>query len=96
MILIDASIFDEANWTSITKIKTEWPQTKIVVLTENDSQRKGAIEAGADIMLRKGFPAAKLVMLIEDLLIQNSQDKKTNEAYSTIEEITHEYTQKDR
>lgn len=74
LILIDASIFDETNWTSITKIKAEWPRTRIVVLTENDLQRQSAKEAGADIMLPKGFPAAKLVNLIEDSLIQKSQD----------------------
>ena len=75
LIFIDASIFDETNWTSITKIKAEWPRTKIVVLTENDLQRQRAKEAGAEIMLPKGFPAAKLVNLIENSLIQNSQDE---------------------
>ena len=74
LILIDTSIFDETNWTSITKIKAEWPETKIVVLTENDLQRQRAKEAGADIILPKGFPAAKLVNLIENSLIQKSQD----------------------
>ena len=75
LIFIDASIFDETNWTSITKIKAEWPRTKIVVLTENDPQQQSAQDAGADIVLPKGFPAAKLVNLIEDTLIQNSQDE---------------------
>jgi DNA-binding NarL/FixJ family response regulator len=73
LILIDASIFDETAWTAITKIKAEWPQTKFVVLTENEQQRQNAQDAGAEILLPKGFPAAKLVALIEDLLIQNTQ-----------------------
>jgi len=75
LIFIDASIIDETNWTVITKIKAGWSQTKIVVLTENDLQQQKAEEAGADIMLPKGFPAAKLVNLIENSLIQNSQDE---------------------
>ena len=75
LILLDASIFDETAWTAITKIKGEWPQTKFVVLTENDPQRQSAQDAGADLLLPKGFPAAKLVALIEDLLIQNTQDE---------------------
>ena len=75
IILIDANTFDENNWTAITKIKGELPQTKIVVMTENNHQRQSAQEAGADIVLPKGFPAAKLVNLIEDALIQNSKEE---------------------
>lgn len=75
LILIDANIFDETNWAAITKIKTESPLTKIIVLTENDSQRICAQDAGAEIVLPKGFPAAKLVTLIEDRLFQNSEDE---------------------
>jgi len=75
LILLDASIFDETAWAAITKIKAKWPQTKFVVLTENEPQRQSAQDAGADILLPKGFPAAKLVALIEDLLIQNTQDE---------------------
>ena len=79
LIFIDASIIDETNWTAITKQKAEWPQTKILVFTENDQQGQGAKEAGADFVLPKGFPAAELVNLIENLLIDDGRDE-TNQA----------------
>jgi len=75
LILIDASILEESDWTAIIKINVECPQTKIVVLTENDLQRQRAKEAGVDIMLPKGFPAGKLVNLIENMLVQDSQEE---------------------
>jgi len=75
LILIDANTFDETDWAAITKIKVEFPQTKIVVLVEHDLQRISAQDAGADIVLPKGYPAAKLVKLIEDGLIDNAQDE---------------------
>ena len=40
LIVIDASIVDETNWTVITKVKNELSQTKIIVLTENDLERQ--------------------------------------------------------
>ena len=75
LIFIDASILDEANWMAITKLKAEWPQTRVLVLTENDQQRRTAQGAGADFMLPKGFPAAQLVNLIENSLIHDRGDK---------------------
>lgn len=75
LILLDASAFDEVEWTAILKLKAEWPETTILVLTENEKQNQSAKEAGADLMLPKGFPAAELVDLIENLLIKNDRDK---------------------
>ena len=75
LIFIDANVFDEDNWTAISKLKAERPTIKILVLIENGQQRQSAKEAGADIVLQKGFPAAKLVHLIEDRLFENSTDE---------------------
>ena len=71
LILIDASVFDDINWTAISKLKAEWPKTLMLVLTENDQQGQSAKESGADFTLPKGFPAAELANLIENSLIQN-------------------------
>ena len=75
LIFLDACIIDDANWTAIIKLKAEWPKTKILVFTENEQQGQGAKEAGADFILPKGFPAAELVHLIENSLIQNLGDE---------------------
>lgn len=71
LILLDASLFDDDTWPGITKIKGEWPHTQCVALVEDDQQRGKAKEAGADHVLSKGFPASRLVTLIEDLLHQS-------------------------
>jgi DNA-binding NarL/FixJ family response regulator len=75
LILLDASILNDTTWSAISKIKTERPLTKIIVLIENDPQKLKVQHAGADLLLPNGFPAAKLVALIEDLLIQNTPEE---------------------
>jgi len=75
LILLDASVLDETDWKAISKLKGEWPQTTILVLTENDQQEQKAKEARADYFLPKGFPAAELVNLIENSLIKYKRDE---------------------
>ena len=50
------------------KIKTHWPQTRLVVLVDTERQRQSMIAAGADRVLFKGFLAAQLLVEIEGLL----------------------------
>ncbi len=75
LILVDAAIIDEANWSALSNIKAVCPKTKILVLTDNDEQGQAAREAGADYYLLKGFPAAELVHLIETSLIPDTWDE---------------------
>jgi DNA-binding NarL/FixJ family response regulator len=75
LILVDGSIIDDRNWSVFTKIQTDWPGTKVIVLTENDQQGQLAREAGADFYLLKGFPATELVQLIETSLIHDAEDE---------------------
>ena len=51
----------------IQKIKIQWPQIHLIVLVEDIPQQKEAEESGADSVLVKGFPAQKLVKVIENL-----------------------------
>jgi len=75
LILVDASIIDEVNWSTLTKIKAVCPSTKILVLTENDQQGRAAREAGADFYLLKGFPASELANLVETSLMHDSENE---------------------
>lgn len=68
LILLDANLFDEDAWMAVTDMRREWPQTHFIVLTESDAQRKNAQKSGAELVLPKGYPAAKLITLIEDLI----------------------------
>ncbi|HUV26279.1 MAG TPA: response regulator transcription factor [Anaerolineales bacterium] len=75
LILVDGGLIAEDDWSGLTKIKADWPGTKVLVLTENDQQGQTAKEAGADFFLLKGFPATELACLIETLLIPESPDE---------------------
>jgi len=74
LVLLDASLFDEDTWSVLTKNKSEWTHTQYVVLVADDQQRQKAEEAGAELVLPEGFPAAKLVASIEALLSQREND----------------------
>jgi len=77
LIVVDAALIGEDNWFAITKIKADWPATKVLVLTENDQQGQAARDAGADYFLLKGFSATELAKLIETVLIDDIQDDNT-------------------
>ncbi|MFA9613720.1 MAG: hypothetical protein ACERK9_07205 [Deltaproteobacteria bacterium] len=72
LVSLDARLFGEEILTTITKIWGEWPKTQCVVLTESDVHRQSAQDSGADFVVPEGFPAARLVIRIEDLLSQKS------------------------
>ena len=75
LLLLDAGILEDMDWSAISNLKAEWSRTTILILTENEKQNQSAKEAGADFTLPKGFPAAALVDLIENLLISNERDE---------------------
>lgn len=75
LIVLDAEVIEDPEWTAISKLKGEWPRTTILVLTDTDQQGKAAKQAGADLILREGYPAAGLVNLIENSLMKNKRDK---------------------
>ena len=52
----------------LRKIKSQWPQIHLIALVEDIDQQKEATESGADHVLIKGFPAQKLVEIVEDLI----------------------------
>lgn len=76
LVLLDASLFDDDTWPVITKFKGEDSHAKCVVLVEDDQQRGKAQDAGADLVLPMGFPAASLVASIEELLSQGENDSQ--------------------
>ena len=76
LIMIDAHIFNEANYAAIKKIKKDRDGVKVLMLTENDEQGQAAKEVGADYYLLKGFHASELANLIETLLTENLREKE--------------------
>ena len=53
---------------SLKQINTEWPATRTVILVDNAAQQHEAESAGADVVLFKGYRAASLLGIVEDLL----------------------------
>ena len=75
LIIVDGSLIDDKNWPVLTKLKSDWPGTKVIVLTENEQQGQSAREAGADFYLLKGFPASELAHLVETSLLHEQRDE---------------------
>ena len=76
LILLDASLFGENIGKAITKINEEWSNTQCVVLVEDGQYHQALYDAGADLVVPQGFPAAKLVTAIEKLLSAQLEDEE--------------------
>ena len=55
---------------ALKHINIEWPATRTVLLVDNVAQQQEAESAGADVVLFKGYRAAGLLGIVEDLLSQ--------------------------
>jgi DNA-binding NarL/FixJ family response regulator len=68
LVLLDTDLFRDADWTVLGQIKAEWPETRCLALAETGEQHREAEAVDADAVLFKGFPAARFVETIVDLL----------------------------
>ena len=68
VIVLDAEVGDVCLPAAIIKITTAWPQARLVILAEDEPEFQAAQAAGGDVLLRKGFPAAKFIEAVEALL----------------------------
>ena len=68
VVLMDADLPEEQVCYALGQIKAEWSQTRSIVLVEDSQQQQLVQAAGADVALLKGYPAAKLIATIEELL----------------------------
>ena len=75
VVLLDASLPEEQVWAALRQIKEEWCHTRSIVLVEDSQQQQEMEAAGADVALLKGYPAAKLIAAIEELLLPGGERK---------------------
>jgi DNA-binding NarL/FixJ family response regulator len=68
LVLLDADLPGDEAWTVLPQIKARWPQTRCIVLVNNDQQRQVANMHGADVVLVKGFTGAILTETVAKLL----------------------------
>ena len=68
LILIEAAPIEKMLPKSLHQIKQAWPNVWTIVLVDTMNQQQAAQVAGADAVLIKGFRAAQLVEIIEEVL----------------------------
>jgi DNA-binding NarL/FixJ family response regulator len=67
LVLLDADLLNDKNWEVLRTIKTRWPQTQCLLLTETSRQVQVARSNGADEVLFKGFSMTELSQVIRRL-----------------------------
>ena len=77
LILLDMSLATDSMEATLAYIKQTWSRVSCIVLVETAVQRKTAVAAGADVVLFKGYRAAQLITIIEDLLAAETTDGQT-------------------
>lgn len=68
LVLLDTNLPGEMFFTLLKRIKGNGFHSRCLVLVDDVQQRREAQAAGADAVLVKGFPAAKLFETMEKLL----------------------------
>ena len=68
LVLLDADLPGEEAWTVWPQIKARWPQTRVIILANNDGQRQVAGKCDADAVLTKGFTVTALRETVATLL----------------------------
>jgi DNA-binding NarL/FixJ family response regulator len=68
LALLDTDLPDGQAFAVLEQIKTLEPRCCCLVLADDRHQQQDAVSAGADAALLKGFPAAKLLGVIERLV----------------------------
>jgi len=70
LVLLETSCSEGNTREALDRINMEWPATRTVALVDNAAQQRDAESAGADVVLFKGFRAASLIGVVEELLSQ--------------------------
>lgn len=68
LVVLDANLPGNEDWIVLRQVKETWSQSRCLVLTDNAQQRHEAEFAGAEVVLPKGFRAARLFETIQGLL----------------------------
>jgi DNA-binding NarL/FixJ family response regulator len=68
LVLLDTNLPGEGVSTVVRQIKANGSQSRCLVLAGDAWQQREARDAGADVALLKGFPAARLVEAVGELL----------------------------
>jgi DNA-binding response OmpR family regulator len=70
LVILDTDLNGTDVWMAVRRIKARWPQARCILLANDAQQFQEGESAGADAVLLKGFPAARLAATIVGLLSQ--------------------------
>ncbi len=68
LVLLDADLPGGEAWTLGRQIKARWPQTRVIILVNNDGPCQVAGGCDADAVLTKGFTVTALTETVAALL----------------------------
>jgi DNA-binding NarL/FixJ family response regulator len=68
LVLLETDLFAADLVKVLCHVQTTWKRARTVVLVENAREQDEAEAAGADVVLYKGFRAARLLAIVEELL----------------------------
>lgn len=69
LVLLDSTLPDDEIKALLSQVKAHRLQPRCIVLAENPEQQQAGKNAGADEVLLKGYPVAKLLANLERLLV---------------------------
>ena len=67
LVLLDAQMPEMTGVEVTQRIKSRWPEKKVILMTMFPDYRAKAIEAGADAFLTKGVPPEQLLTVIRGI-----------------------------
>ncbi len=76
LVLLESDLPGGQVGKTLAEIHRDWAKTRTVVLVDNIAQMQEAEMAGANAVLYKGFRAAGLMKIVEDLLQQEINDSE--------------------
>ena len=68
LVLLDVEALGETTWVLLEQIRAKVPHCRCIALVCSARQQREALEAGANVVLIKGFAAAQLSAAVEHLL----------------------------
>ena len=76
LVLLDGDAAGDIG-LSVRRMRLRWPQARCVCLVNDVQQEKWASDAGADAVLLKGAPAARLIAVLVSLLGRSGQQEES-------------------
>ena len=79
LIVLDSGLAGSDIWRAVRQAKARWPQSQCIFLADTVEQQVEAEAAGADAILLKGVPPAKLIATVVRLLPHRGEQEQRSD-----------------